>query len=192
MANVSRVNGFVPVRNLNGAPANLALTTYYVPASDATALYVGDCVKIAGTADANGRRGVTKAAVGDAICGTVVEVYPNFANLNTPQYRAASVAQYVWVADDPNTIFEVQISGTIATTDVGLNANFADAGGNTQTGISGETLDGTTKATTATLTFKILDFDVTPDNDPTLANAKVYVKINNHQLASGTGTLGVA
>lgn len=190
MANVSRINGFVPVRNLNGAPANLALTTYFVPASDATALYVGDCVKLSGASDVNGVPAVTKAAIGDAIVGTVVEVYPDLANLNTPQFRPASAARYIWVADDPNTIYQAQISGTVDVADVGLNANFADAGGSAFTGLSGQTLNGATKATTATLTFKILKFVQSPENEPG-AFAKVYVKINNHQLASGTGTLGV-
>lgn len=185
MANVSRISGFVPVRNLNGAPVNLALTTYFVPASDATALFVGDAVKLSGASDVNGRRAVTKAAIGDAIVGTVVEFYPDLANLNTPQFRPASTARYVWVCDDPNTIYQAQISGTVDAADVGLNANHADAGGSTFTGLSGETLNGATKATTATLTWKILDFVQSPENELG-AFAKVFLKINNHQLANAT------
>jgi len=197
MANVSRVNGFRPVRSLNGAAWNGQGTQYFIPTADSTAVFNGDAVKISGTASANGVRGVTKAAVGDAIVGHVVGFSVNPLNLNTPQYRPANAnvvdgGMYVLVCDDPNTYYEVQVSGTVANTDVGLNANFADAGGSTTTGMSGETLDGSTKATTATLTYKILDFVQKVDNDVTSAGAKVLVKINNHQLSTGTGTLGIA
>lgn len=192
MANVSRVNGFRPVAYAGAASTNLQLTQYYIPASDGTAIAVGDCVKIAGTADAFGVRGITKASVGDAICGVVCEFLPDITNLNAVPYRLASTARYVQICDDPNVLLEVQVSGTVATTDVGLNANFADAGITTSTGASGETLDGTTKATTATLVFKILNFIQRPDNDPTQTPIRVMVSINNHQLRAGTGTVGVA
>lgn len=197
MANVSRVNGFRPVQTMNGAPWSGTLNKYFIPTADGTAVFEGDAVKIAGTASALGVRGVTKASVGDAIVGHVVGFSVNPLNLNTPQYRVANAnivdgGMYVYVCDDPNTIFAVQVSGTVANTDVGLNANFADAGGSTTTGQSGETLDGTTKAVTATLTYKIMDFVQAVDNDVTSSGAKVLVKINNHQLATGTGTLGIA
>ena len=197
MPNVSRINGFRPVQNLNGSAWNGQFTVYFVPSSDGTAIYNGDAVNISGAASANGVRAVTKASVGDAIVGHVVGFSVNPLNLNTPQYRAANAnvvdgGMYVQVCDDPNTVYEVQVSGTVAAADVGLNANFADAGGSTTTGLSGETLDGSTKATTATLTYKILDFVQKVDNDVTSSFAKVRVKINNHQLATGTGVVGIA
>lgn len=190
MANVSRIHGFVPAKTGIGAAWNGQLTKYYVPAGDSTAIFVGDLVKISGEADANGVRGVTKASIGDAVVGAVVNVEYDMVNLNTPQYRPASTARYVYVADDPATIYEVQASGTVSATVVGQNANHADAGGSTVTGQSGETVNLATAATTATLTLKILDFVQSPENEVG-ASAKLRVKINNHQLASGTGTLGV-
>lgn len=190
MANVSRISGFRPVKTGLGAPWNGQLTRYYVPATDATAIYIGDLVKLNGNADVNGIRSVTKASVGDAVVGAIVNVDYNMVNLNTPQYRNASTAMYVYVADDPQTIYEVQASGTVAATTAGLNCNHADAGGSTSTGQSGETADFSTAATTATLTLKILDFVQSPENE-VAASAKVRVKINNHQLASGTGVVGV-
>jgi len=191
MANVSRVSGFRAVKYNGAASTNLRLTTYPILAADATAVFVGDCVKLAGTADANGVRAVTKAAVGDPIVGVVCEFLPDYTNLNNVS-RPASTLRYVQVWDDPNEVFAVQTSGTFAIADVGLNANFADAGGSTATGLSGQTLDGSTKATTATLTFKTLDFYQIAGNEPGNANAQILVRVNNHQLAAGTGTLGVA
>lgn len=190
MANVSRVNGFRPVKSVNGAPWNGQLTKYYVASGTSGAIGVGDLVSLNGDVDANGVRGVIKTSVGDASLGAVVNVDFNPADLNTPQYRPASTVRYVYVADDPNTVYEAQVSGTFSSSAVGQNANHEDAGVSSTTGQSGETVDLDTAATTATLTLKILDFVQSPDNE-LAASAKVLVKINNHQMAAGTGTAGV-
>lgn len=199
MANTSRVNGFRPIKYLNGAAYNGQFTLYFIPSTDGTATFVGDLVKLETTGDtaaaggnALGVRTVIQAAAGDAGVGVVVGFKVDPTNLNTPQYRAASTGRYVMVADDPNLLFEVQTSnGTLAVADVGLNASIAVAAGSTTTGASGMTLDVGTKATTATLTLKVMEFTQRPDNDNTVASSKAVVKINNHQLGSSTGTAGV-
>jgi hypothetical protein len=197
MSNVSRVYGFRPVKHLNGSAYNGQVNMYYIPSSDSTAVYIGDAVKLAANSDSAGIPAVTKASVGDAIVGVVVGIgnmpTANFyANLNTPVFHAASTAGYVLVADSPDVVFEVQTSnGTLAATDVNKNINHADAGGSATTGMSGETVDVGTKATTATLTFKVHGFSQRIDNDPASANGKVLVTINNHQYGSSTGTAGV-
>ena len=48
MPNVSRIFGFRPSRYLSGAPYNGAMTKYFVTAGDATAIGVGDLVKLDG------------------------------------------------------------------------------------------------------------------------------------------------
>jgi hypothetical protein len=199
MANTSRVNGLNPVQNLIGGTAVGQVTTYFIPSGNATATFVGDAVKLDGTGDtaaaggqAKGIRSVVQAAASNALVGVIVGMAVDPTNLNTPQYRAASTGRYVLVADDPNQLFEIQTSnGTLTVADVGLNADFAVAAGSTTTGASGMTLDVATVATTATLPLKIVGFTQRPDNDNTAASAKVIVKINNHQMASSTGTAGV-
>lgn len=185
MANVSRIHGFVPSRTGSGAPWNGQLTRYYIPASDSTAIAIGDLVGLGGDVDANGIRSVKKAAIGDPCVGAVVNFEYNMVNLNSPQYRPASTVAYVYVADDPQTVYEAEVSGTFDASAVGQNANHADAGVNTSTGFSGETVNLGTAAVTSTLTLKIMDFVQAPDNEIS-ANAKVLVKINNHQMAPAT------
>lgn len=205
MANVSRVNGFRPVLHIDGSPWNGQVTRYFASSSDGTAIFQGDLVKLSTASDTQGQTvipgvgaiggvpGVTKFVAGtdSAAVGVAVGFTINPLNLNSPQYRAASTASYVLVADAPDTVFEVQYTGTIAATSFNKNANVTDAGGSTVTGQSGETVDGTTVATTATLPLRIHGAIQRVDNDITAANPKVLVYINNHQLNAGTGSVGV-
>ncbi len=198
MANTSRVNGFKPVKYMNGTPYNGQCTMYYIPSSDGTATFVGDLVKLGGTADAKGVRGVAQAAASDAVIGAVVGIVPSMTNLDTPQYRAANTAAYVLVADDPNIIFEAQEDGDtdpLEMVDAGLNVNFVVGSGSTTTGASGMQIDSNTEGTGATLPLKLLQPVQRPDNELVAAgqaNTRWLVKINNHQFGSHTGTAGVA
>lgn len=198
MANT--LGGFRPVRTGIGAWTG-RVGRYYVPSTDSAAIYLGDPVKLSGATDGSGVRVVTKAAAGDAIVGIMIGIAPvpnsgtvqggASPTLDLPQYRNASVAKYVYVIDDPAAEFEVLTSGTFAESDIALNANHVASSGSTTTGTSNATLDGSTKATTATLTFKTLEVVQTPDNDPSGSTKKVRVLINNHQLRAGTGSAGV-
>jgi hypothetical protein len=194
MANTSRINGFRPVKLLGGSPYNGSFNTYSVDAGDGTAIYVGDAVKLAAAgADASGvKPSVVLAAAGDAIVGIVVGFGVNRDNLNIDgQRRLASTARDVYVADDPNLIFEVETSnGTPTAADVNLNINHAVGTPVAATARSGAYVDFGTEATTAALTFKIMGFVPREDNEVG-ASAKLLVKINNHQLGSHTGTAGV-
>lgn len=207
MANVLRLNGFKAAKHITGAPYNGQATIYFVPASDASALYPGDPVKFAtGSGDTVGTPTVTRAAAGDAIVGIFTGVVPQkmdpvagtittgSTSLDTPTglIRQASTATYVFVVDSPDVVFEAQTSnGTFVLANVGKNVNHAVGTPSTTAGTSGAYADFATLGTTATLTFKVLGFVNRVDNDPTTANVRIYVKINNHQLSAGTGTLAV-
>jgi hypothetical protein len=183
----------------------------YVPASDSTALFVGDVVKLSSgnASQANGAPAVVRVASGtDVPYGVVIGItfegvddptvtVPQVANLNTPVYRPASTARYVLVCTDPNAIYEVQLSssGNSASTVagyVGKNAGPAlGSGGSTTTGASSMTLDTTSVATTATLPFKVVGFPHRPDNNAGDTYFSMWVKANNFSSANGTGSAGV-
>lgn len=200
MANVNRVNGFRPVKDLSASPWNGQVTRYVVAAADSTILAVGDLVKFAGTTgtgDYLGIRGVTRAAASDALVGAIVgfDVVPD--SLNTPQVRAASTQRGVFVVDDPSALFVAQEDGDttpIAMADVGLNVNFIVAAASTVTGASGMQIDSNTTTTTATMSLKLIEPLAVSDNELTTSGqsyTRWVVKINNHQLSAGTGTAGV-
>lgn len=213
MANVSKINGFRPVKHGNGSPYNGQANIYATATTDSTALFVGDVVKLAADSNAQGIQFVTAATsgtagTGAAAVGVVVGVIntkldPVTGNmtagsiaLDTPQYRPASTAQYVLVADATDIIYEVEAttasaSYTFAVSDVGLNANLtAGAGGSTSTGNSSYSLNMADAGTTATLPFKIVGVSQKVGNEVGAA-CKVLVQLNNHQLKGGTGTVGV-
>ena len=185
MANIDAPNGFRPVKHRSGMPWNGSATRYVIPATDATASFVGDAVKLAGTSDSSGKvPGCIQAATGDRVVGVIAAMEPDFDNL-TLLYRTASTERFVYVIDDPSVLFEIQDDGvgaTLAATDIGLNANFIVGSGNTTTGASGMELDTNTKATTNTLDLKIHSITHTPRNE-LAANVQVLVSFNKHQFA---------
>jgi hypothetical protein len=194
MANVNAPMGLRPVGNITGAPFSGQLRQYSVAAGDATAIFVGDPVKLAGTSQfINGQvySDVVQAATGDVITGIVVGVAADTRDSLT--YRAASTQRVLYVNDDPNAIFEVQqVTGGTALTanDVGLNVNFVVGSGSTVTGYSGVTLDNTTEATTNTLDLKIVGMVNRADNDPGTAvgtgadASRFLVRINRHRFVN--------
>ena len=208
MSSVSRINGFRPVKSITGAPYNGSANVYFVPASDATVIMVGDAVKLLGDARAaSGVPTVTRvSAATDIPLGVVVGVLftgvgdvgnvPPVTDLNTPMYRRASTDRYLLVSDDPNLVYEVQYAGTgvaaaTITANVGLNGQFTTTAGSTTSGSSGMQLDSAGLATTATLPLKIVGFPNRPDNIPGDQFFSYYVKLNTSQLATGTGSAGV-
>jgi hypothetical protein len=196
---------------VTGAPYNGGGNIYQFPASDGTACFVGDPVILEGNASAGGIPTVKRAAAGAPVLGVVVgfinvkqdPIAGSMTNgaiaLDTPQYRLASTAQYAIVEDAPDVVYEVeQTTGGSAYTyllaDVGLNADgYYGGSGSTTSGVSAVSLDMATKATTATLQFKILGTVQRLDNSSisgTDVSVKVLAKINAATLGNGTGATG--
>lgn len=201
MPNTSRPTGFRPVKYLDGAPFSGKVTLYYIPASDATAMAVGDLVDLAGSADANGVPSITRAtSVNGPFLGAIVGFLPSgtapvdgklmtgTADLSLSGYRSASTERYALVADSPDLVFVAQGSGTFAVADTGLNASalLTAASANGNAGMSNEQVDLSTKATTASLGLKILGAVRSVENDLSdTSNVKLEVMINQHRLGNG-------
>lgn len=193
MANSNAPLGARPLRYRNGSPWMGACRTYFRPATDANALFVGDPVILAGTGDTAGVPGVIRAGVTGQITGFVVGFRPvtGAGTIIPPRSLAASTAGYVLVADDPALLWEIQDNGTGATGDIGLNANLVAGAGNPLTGLSAYQLDSTTKAVTATLQLRIIGLEQRADNVLGLNN-KWQVAINLPTETGAAGALGIA
>lgn len=188
MANATVVRGFRPARGVNSQTVTGGPRLYSHAAGDGTALFVGDPVKLAGTAQTiNGitTPDVVRAATGDVIDGIVVGILPT--TRDTLIYGAASTAYNLLVDDDPNSLFEIQdlATGTgLTTADVGLNCDFVVNAGSTAYGTSGVTLNNATEATTNTLDVKLIDVVNRADIDNTTTPLTFLVRLNRHRHAN--------
>lgn len=190
--NADRKNGFVPVGSIVGANWSDAIETFTLDGGH-SAMYIGDVVKM--TADGY----LDIFAAGDSAVtaiGVVVGVEVNRkldALTEHPGYMPANVAGKVYVVTDPNVIFEAQedgVGGSLALADVGLNVEIINGTGSTSTGLSGMEIDSSTKATTATLPFRLLKLVNRPDNElgsTATPEARWLVKFNEHFYKQVTG-----
>ncbi len=202
MANANRPSGFSPVQYLNGSPWNGQARIYSIAAAYTTALYIGDPVKSSGTADANGVPGIVLGATTGALRGVIVGLgsaeglIANPKNLDITYRPAAAQATdwYAMVVDNPDVLFEVQenANGTaLAATEIGLNT--ISVSGTGSGFVSGWMLASATDATpanTATLQLRLMGL-VRRQQNAFGAYAKHLVKINVHELGTGTGAAGV-
>jgi hypothetical protein len=191
MPNVSRVQGLRLAKSFTG-PANGNLESFAVLASDATALYTGDIVQSAGTADASGVQAVTRLTANTQVpIGVIAGFQPLYENLNQPAgYRAASTARTAFLVVDPSVVFEVQATAATVLADIGLNVGVTFTAGSATTGQSGMVADMATKAVTATLPLKIVGVVQRPDQDMAdSANWKLLVTLNVN--AFGGNQVGV-
>jgi len=156
---------------------------FYVPATDPTALYIGDPVVKDGSADAAGVPGCKRAAATGAATGVVQGFVPD-GTVNMVGYRAGSTAAYVLVNTDPDTLYEIQSDLVLTQADIGLNADFVLVAGDAYTKRSKVTLGGT-PAVTATFPLKIMGLSLRPGNGFGIYQ-KVAVKLNASTEASAS------
>lgn len=171
MANSNAACGFRPIRHLNGSAWNGQFELFLVPSSDATAIFPGDIVKVAGSAGTAGTvvsgmdcEGMATAALatagttGQDILGVMVGIYVSPTALDK-KHRVASTATVIKVCTDPSVIYEVRedaVGSNIAAADVSLNVPYTTTAGDATRGISQMEIDSSAVATTATLPVRIL------------------------------------
>jgi hypothetical protein len=197
MANANQPQGLVPERYLDGTSWNGGFNTYFIPQADANAYYVGDVVKSAANADANGLPAVTKAAGTDTIRGVVIGYV--VAGMNSPslvgtnldlslQFIPATKTRdyYVMVVDDPTVLFSCQDNGTaIPATNANKNCSLTVTAPTSPQQNSATVILSSSVAVTASLPYKLFGRIQTPSNEPG-ANAKWLLKVNQHELNGAT------
>ena len=180
MANVDAPRGFTPVKYRSGRAYTGAARRYY---KDATAgiIGVGDpVIRVTNSSDPEGGPEIVRATTGAAITGVVVGIDPVRSNLNQLHLAAADVG-YVFVADDPDLLFEVQdVSGgtALAVTNIGEHIDSVTAiNANTTTGRSNYEIDNAALATDNT--WRLEELVNRPDN-VVGEHAKWLVSANLH------------
>ena len=196
MPNSNFAFGLRPVRRAHGGVPNFAVRRYFIPAADTNAMFVGDPVVLAGSADpqtgAYPTVALATAGATNRITGVIVGFDPT-ESIQSVGYRLASTAAYALVIDDPGQLYEIQedsVGGALAVTDIGLNADLVAGTGSAFTKLSGWQLDTSTKATGATLQVRIVGLVDRPDNEIG-ANAKVLVRLNLTTETGAAGSTGI-
>ena len=194
MANVDSPFGLRPVR-YNDEDVNI----YYV--NDSTnAVFIGDPVFAAGTADSNGIEEVNRAGTVDdttpsnnsPIVGVVVGIASDKAGTQLRDdtlYLAAGSTGYALVCDNPDVLFEIQedsAGGALAAAAVGGNYNLELAAGSTVTGLSGVEIDSSVTAATNSASANVRIAGLARRVDNAIGtNARWEVKIVNHRARAG-------
>lgn len=190
MANISKINGFRPVKHITGTPYSGQANIYAVKSGDK--LVPGDLVKLSAGASQGGVAEVTVATNDAAVLGAVVGVVPakmdpvtgkmsaGSISLDTPvSVTGGSTPAFVLVADSPDIVYEVQ-KASFTATDVSTAGGFdfaGTAGGDATTGTSGFYVTDT-----ATGVVQVLGLVQRVDNE-TGAYAKVLARITNNNFA---------
>ena len=209
MANTSRINGFKPVKHLNGSPYNGQANIYEVPAGEAVPVFVGDMVVLSDNAATSFYPAVESACGASSqvatgiIVGAVVgivnpKIDPNGAMtagsiaLDTPQLRPASTKGFVLVADSPDLIFETEADASVALASIGLNVGIGASAHTVPltSGVSPQYAYSTTApSASASRPLQIMGVVTRPDNETASAYNKILVKVTTH--AYGNAVAGV-
>ena len=189
MANTVQKFGLRPSRQLNGSPFINAQNRYRISANASTAIFQGDLVTPVsdGTID----RYVPSSTV--AVLGVFNGCFytdqttqkPTWKNYYPANINASDITAFV--IDGPDTVFEINTSGTLNVAGLFKNYDVTSVTGNTQTGISLVQLNAGTAATTSTLVLTAIDVSQDPSNgDINSSNANIVVRINDHFYKQNT------
>lgn len=198
MANPDAPYGGSPVMMGDGTAWNGKCSTYVIPSTDLSQYRIGDWVKLAANADADGVPACAKAAAADAVCGCIVAIDPvpptpslsgagiDLSAMSIPGTKTKDY--YVLVCDDPSVIFAMR-GDTTGTNQVAANANkncqITVTNPSPDRPYSATVIDSSTIAVTQAHVFKLRGLVRKPGN-AFGASAEWYVKVNQHQLAFNT------
>jgi hypothetical protein len=199
MANSNLPQGLRPIHQ-NGTPWSGQGRLCAVPASQAGNIFLGDPLVALGGTDAFGCPlvGIASAGAANPVLGVMLSIMngPSGSGFTVtrdlPVYRQASIANYIFICDDPNALFVVQedsVGGAVAASAAGFaNANLVAGAGSTVTGFSGWQLQSSSVSSSANTTYqlKIVGLARGPGNSIG-TYADWVVRLNNPQLWSTTG-----
>jgi hypothetical protein len=165
-------------------------TQYLVANGYATSIFQGDPVEMVSGGTVEVANGVADVVVG--VFNGVQYVDVNTRKPIWSNYHAANTSSYdgtikAFVQDDPNQLFEVQVSGAMTLANVGETANLVYTAGSTHSGTSKAEVNSETFSTGANTAVKIVGLSGDPENsDLTANNANIVIKFNKHLYSANT------
>lgn len=166
MSATSAPRGLKPIGLLGGMPFAGSTREYLIKSGYATAIFNGDVVGLADTANSTDDGFIVREPVASEVnpIGVFLGVSytdPATGQLTFKQFYPGSIAASdikAVVSVNPFTLYEVQADDAIAQTQLGMTADLVQTqAGSTTTGNSGVQLDASTASVGGEL-FKIIDF----------------------------------
>ncbi len=166
MSATSAPRGLKPIGLLGGMPFAGSTREYLIKSGYATAIFNGDVVGLADTANSTDDGFIVREPVASEVnpIGVFLGVSytdPATGQLTHKQFYPGSIAASdikAIVSVNPFTLYEVQADDAIAQTQLGMTADLVQTqAGSTTTGNSGVQLDASTASVGGEL-FKIIDF----------------------------------
>jgi hypothetical protein len=182
--------GLRPVGNLGGT-YNSSFRQYPILSTESTRICFGDVVKLT---DAGSTTTIQKDTGTTSATPIGIFMGCRYTDISTGQTQFSQIWSgtahtngMVYVADDPNILFEIQADGSVNDDDIAANAALVQGTSNATLGISRVSLDISTAATTAALPIRIVDFRGGFDGDEKGTAFPIMVcKFNTgHQLGIG-------
>lgn len=147
MANSDSPQGLRPVKYLSGTNYTGAGNVYHVAAADSVVINPGDPVIVTGTSDTRGIPTVTKATAGatNRITGVMISLTNGEGTVlqDSNVSTTTLTSQYIFVEDNPDVVYNVQVAGTLVVGDISSTANLL---------IPVSTVDGKSQAEVGTVT----------------------------------------
>jgi len=190
MANQDAPFGFRAVRMQGSGPSTNGQTQYLIANAYGTAIFQGDPVEMVAGGTVEVANGVADVVVGVFNGCQYVDVTtkkPIWSNYFPASTASSDGIIKAFVQDDPNQLFEVQVSGAMANANIGETANLVYTAGSTHSGTSKAEVNSETFSTGANTAVKIVGITGDPENsDLTANNANIVVKWNKHLYSANT------
>jgi hypothetical protein len=190
MANQDAPFGFRAVRMQGSAPSSNGQTQYLIANGYNTAIFQGDPVEMVSGGSLNVANGAADVMVGVLNGVEFIDTTtrkPTFRNFHAADTTAFDGVIKAFVIDDPDQLFEIQVSGAFTNADIGATANLTYAAGSTINGISKVEVNSGAIGTGADSAVKIVGLSGDPENnDTTSNNSNIIVKINKHLYNANT------
>lgn len=197
MATVSAPYGLRPINLIGGQSFAGSTRQLKIASGYNTNIFFGDVVAIA--VDGTIVKVTNVGTAADPFPAGTVGVFlgasytsPSLGYFLQGQYWPAGTVSsdaYAYVCDDPDTLFQIQADAAVTQTMLGSNFGVNQTAGSVNTGDSKVSLDVDTRATTATVALRLVDFVEGPFSEVGDAFTDCIVKFNFgiHTYYNGTG-----
>lgn len=196
MTDINSPRGLISWNIRRSSPNSGGLETFYVPSTDAVAIYRNQLLSLTGETDAYGKAIVAYSNGGESTTHIGVMTGVSWRSVETQvpltdedkNYRPASRAMYIQAEIDPDQVYMIQANATLDGVDfMYKNAALDEGTADTTSGESRDQVDVSTLSASNTFPLKVIGLAPIDGNVPNSLYPKLLVKLNRHYDRIQTG-----